>query len=293
MTAIAGTMDAAQAYFEAWNRRDPAGISAGFLPGGTYGDPVAGEGLTGDAIAGYAAGLFTAFPDLHFEVGSTRIESDRLVVAEWLMCGTNSGPLHGARPTGGTVTLPGIDLILVQDGRIASVRGFFDRQTLFEQLGLQVIVLPYRLGPVTFGPATRLESDCTDLPGAMSLTMLEVRSEEEAMEVREGTKRIMPELARMQGFLGMTAVSAGRRLYTMTAWSHPDNSRQLRSGLHAEMMRKVFGEEFGSAGLTGIWVPQRLIRRVRCLDCGSWARVEGEGLRCECGQPLPDPPPAW
>lgn len=293
MTAIASLMDAAQAYFAAWNRQDPPGIVSTFAAGGTYSDPVAGAGLTGEAIAGYAAGLFTAFPDLHFEVGDTRIESDRFLVAEWTMRGTNCGPLQGGPPTGRTVALPGMDLILVQNGRVASVRGFFDRQTLFEQLGLQVIVLPYRQGPVTFGPATRLESGRNDLPGAMSLTMLEVRTDEEALEVREGTKRIMPELARMQGFLGMTAVSAGRRLYTMTAWSHPDDSRQLRSGMHAEEMRKVFGEEIGSAGLTGIWVPHRLVRRVRCLDCGRWAPAEGEGARCECGELLPDPPPAW
>lgn len=293
MTAIADPRDAAEAYFAAWNRRDPPGIASTFVSGGTYSDPVAGMGLTGEAIAGYAGGLFTAFPDLRFEIGSTRIEGDRFVVAEWTMCGTNSGPLQGGPPTGGTVALPGIDVIVVQDGGVASVRGFFDRQSLLEQLGLQVIVLPYRVGPVSFGAATRLESGRNDLPGAMSLTTLEVRTDEEASQVREGTKRIMPELARMKGFLGMTTVSAGRRLYTMTAWSHPDDSRQLRSGLHGEEMRKVFGEEIGSAGLTGIWVPHRLVRRVRCLDCGRWERVEGDGARCECGEVLPDAPPAW
>jgi len=292
MTAIASPTDAAQAYFAAWNRRDAAGIVSTFLPGGSYSDPSAGEQLTGLSIAGYAAGLFTAFPDLQFDVGTILIDGG-LVVAEWMMRGTNTGPLGGGPPTGGTIALPGMDLITVQDGRIASVRGFFDRQTLLEQLGLQVIVQPYQLGPVTFGSAVRLESADRRLPGAMSLTMLEVRTEEEALQVREDTRRIMPELARMRGFLGMTAVVTGRRLYTMTAWSDPEDSRQLRTGLHAESMRRVHGDEIGATGLTGIWTPHRLIRHARCAACGKWATLEGDVSRCECGQELADPPPAW
>ena len=160
MTTIAAPMDVAQAYFAAWNRRDPEGIVSTFMPGGTYSDPAAGEGLTGAAIAAYAAGLFTAFPYHGFELVDARIETYRLVVAEWTMRGTNRGPLQGGPPTGGTVTVHGIDVIRVQDGGIASVHGYFDRQTLLQQLGLQVLVLPFRAGPVSVreGTARRARS---------------------------------------------------------------------------------------------------------------------------------------
>ena len=93
------------------------------------------------------------------------------------------------------MALPGVDLIEVCDGGIASVRGFFDRQAVPEQIGLQVLVLPQRAGPVTFGYGTRVETDSRAVPGAMSLTMLEVRTDEEAEWVREETRRILPEIA--------------------------------------------------------------------------------------------------
>ena len=54
--------DVAQRYFDAWNRRDPEAIVATFAEGGTYTDPNIPEGLGGQAIGEYAAGLFTAFP---------------------------------------------------------------------------------------------------------------------------------------------------------------------------------------------------------------------------------------
>jgi hypothetical protein len=35
-------LEVAQEYFNAWNRRDPAGIVATFMEGGTYNDPASG-----------------------------------------------------------------------------------------------------------------------------------------------------------------------------------------------------------------------------------------------------------
>jgi ketosteroid isomerase-like protein len=73
--------DVAQRYFDAWNRRDPEAIVATFAEGGTYKDPNAPEGLSGRAIAEYAAGLFAAFPDLSFDVLSHHGTGDGRVVA--------------------------------------------------------------------------------------------------------------------------------------------------------------------------------------------------------------------
>ena len=50
-------MQVAQCYFDAWNRRDAEAIVATFGKGGTYGDPSAGEGLVGEAIAAYAKNM--------------------------------------------------------------------------------------------------------------------------------------------------------------------------------------------------------------------------------------------
>ena len=147
----------AEPYFRAWNTHDPDGIAAALAEGGTYTDPtISGAPLTGAQIAGHARAVLTAFPDLSFEVlGSQRVANGTEVV-RWLMRGTNTGPLRGlfqtrrsvALPgvTGRSLALPGVDVITVADGKIGSVQGYFDRQTMAEQLGLQVIVQPHAVG---------------------------------------------------------------------------------------------------------------------------------------------------
>ena len=144
-------LEVAQAYFDAWNLQDPAEIAATFAPGGTYNDPTTGQPLSGQAIVEYTSGLFTAFPDLSFEIVSAGVTGDGTVGAQWLMRGTNSGSFGGGPPTGQMVELPGADFIAVDGDKIRSVQGYFDQRTLVEQLGLQVIVQPYSIGPASFG----------------------------------------------------------------------------------------------------------------------------------------------
>ena len=64
------TLEVAARYFDAWNRRDPEGIAAAFVPDGTYTDPTLPQELGPAGTAEYARGLFTGFPDLAFEIAS-------------------------------------------------------------------------------------------------------------------------------------------------------------------------------------------------------------------------------
>lgn len=130
------SMQVAAAYFEAWNQRDAGKIVAAFADGGTYMDPASGGTLTGAAIGHYASGLFTAFPNLTFEVASGGPIGENMVAAQWMMRGTNTGSLLGGPPTGKTVALPGADFITIDAGKIRSVRGYFDMKELGGQLGL-------------------------------------------------------------------------------------------------------------------------------------------------------------
>src|SRR5215208_5548889 len=133
--------EVARRYIDAWNARTPSEIAGMFLESGTYTDPVTAGPLTGDAIAQYAGNLFSAFPDLSFEITSNG-EAPAGVVLQWIMRGTNSGSLRGLPPTGKTIKLPGIDVIRVSGDKVLSVTGYFGRQTMLEQLGLQVVVQP-------------------------------------------------------------------------------------------------------------------------------------------------------
>jgi steroid delta-isomerase-like uncharacterized protein len=89
-----------QHYTDAWNRHDAAGIVATFAEGGTYTDPTTAGSLAGAAIAAYAQSLWDAFPDLSFETISLIQNDQGVVSAEWLMKGTNTGPMMGLPPTG-------------------------------------------------------------------------------------------------------------------------------------------------------------------------------------------------
>src|SRR5207245_5412723 len=117
--------------------------------------------------------------------------------------GTSAGPFGGGSPTGRTIAFPGAGFIRVRDGHVASVEGYFAQRAFVEQLGLQVIVRPYQLGPVTFGSSVHMAPGNPARPGAFSITWIDVRSEDEDDQVEGDTRAIMPELARMAGFVAL------------------------------------------------------------------------------------------
>lgn len=288
-------MQIAQNYFAAWNCHDPPAIVALFSEGGTYRDPVVASELTGSAIADYAGGLFMAFPDLTFEVVSAAPTEGGTVAAQWRMRGTNTGSFAGTPPTGRTVALPGADFITMEAERIRSVQGYFDQKTFVEQVGLQVIVQPYFLGALAFGSSVRMESGKRTKPGAVSLTWMQVRSDEEAQEVRERSVRVIEEMAKMPGFISYASFAVGQRLCTVTAWEDPESPQQLlRGGAHKEAVERTLGPDFSIAFQTGVWVPHHLNSMwVRCTACGRMTDFERWAGQCQCGQPLPEPPPYW
>jgi steroid delta-isomerase-like uncharacterized protein len=286
--------EVARRYIEAWNSRSPAAITDMFVDGGTYTDPVTGGPLTGSAIGGFAEGLFASFPDLSLEITSNA-ESASGVILEWTMRGTNSGSLRGLPPTGARIAQPGIDVIRVSGDRVLSVRGYFDRQTMLEQLGLQVVVQPHQVGPVSFGVSTRVRSGSNATPGAFSLTMVDARSEEEVQEIRTFSRRIMLGMPAMPGFLSFLAAVVGRRLYTITAWSGPEEAHSLRRNqAHQEASSQFHRGELGIAFHSSIWVPQHLGERwIRCPACGRMNVATPVHDTCNCGATLPELAAFW
>jgi steroid delta-isomerase-like uncharacterized protein len=291
----ADALTVARAYLDAWNRRDPAAIQASFAEGGTYRDPGVPDGLTGPAIAAYADIFFAAFPDLSFEIVSAAPAGEGIVAVQWLMRGTNSGPLRGNPPTGRTIALPGADFITVADGKVRSVEGYFDQKTFLEQLGLQAIVVPASAGPLVFGSSTYLQLGTRTKPGAFGLTWIDARSDEEVARIRDSARRVAGEMARMPGFITWLGAVVGRRLFTITAWENPANTAQLlRDGAHREAMEQFYKGELGSAAHTTVWVPHHQNTLwVRCTGCGQMADYEKTGGTCTCGQALPEQPAYW
>jgi steroid delta-isomerase-like uncharacterized protein len=289
-------LDLAQQYFDAWNRHDADGIVGLFSEAGTYSDPTTGGPLQGPAIGANAAGLWASFPDLRFEIVSAAETSDGVIAAEWMMLGTNDGPMFGLPPTGQPIQLPGADFVTVRDDRIESVVGYFDSGVLPRQIGMQVLVQPNSVGPFRFGYSVSSSSQRTDKPGAFSITILRCDDPEGVEKIRDYGRQISIEMQQMQGFLGNTNFGNGGRQATITAWESPEHASQLlRAGAHSEAMRYFWSDD-GKAlgGWTSVWVPEHINAMwARCESCGKMVNSDELNGVCGCGATLPSFGPWW
>jgi steroid delta-isomerase-like uncharacterized protein len=130
-------------YNAAWNDHDVDAIVAmhtddSVFENHTTGDLNVGKEEIGNAIRG----IFTVFPDLTFETRRQYIR-DGLVVQEWTAHGTHLGKMTRAglevEPTGKGVEYRGMDVIPIEDGKVARKDVYSDGVTLLRQLGLTSI----------------------------------------------------------------------------------------------------------------------------------------------------------
>jgi len=283
-------LDTAKQYLDAWNAHDADAIVKTFAADGTYRDPAVGE-VSGDAIGANAMLLWSAFPDLSFDVVSiAEIGADR-VVAEWIMKGTNTGTFQGLPATGRSIALPGIDMIEIGADGIKTVKGYFDTRSVVEQLGLQVLVQPFKVGPFAFGNSTSVHSGKKTKPGAFGIKTI-WNPDSQTEEIRAMTRTTATEMLRMEGFIGASFIRIGGRGVTITAWEKPEHTKQLmKGGTHSEAMQR-FWDELGDFGYTSVWIPDHVNPLwVRCTVCRKMNNYEKNSGVCGCGQQLPDPPP--
>lgn len=119
----------------AFNRGDLAAVDGYFHP--SFVDHAPWPGHPAD-VGGFKAGLAemrTSFPDIQFRIERTIAEGDLLVVHSW-MSGSHLGPFMGAEPSGKSFNVEAIDIVRMQDGRIAEHWGLIDTAKMGEQLGL-------------------------------------------------------------------------------------------------------------------------------------------------------------
>ena len=81
--------------------------------------------------------FFSAFregmPDVAVQIDEIVVEEDRAAVATMIE-GTHTGALMGIEPTGRRISVRGIDMVRVEDGRIVEHRGLTDTVGLLRQL---------------------------------------------------------------------------------------------------------------------------------------------------------------
>lgn len=79
--------------------------------------------------------VFQAFPDIRVEVNNV-LEDGPWVVVEWRFSGTMRGEFAGHSPNNRTFAMRGCELFQIVDGKIAVQHGYWDKATMFDQLGI-------------------------------------------------------------------------------------------------------------------------------------------------------------
>jgi steroid delta-isomerase-like uncharacterized protein len=77
----------------------------------------------------------TAFPDLHLTIEDVIAEGET-VMTRWSCRGTHTGDLNGIAPTGKQVTISGVTVARVSNGKMAEAYVNWDALGLMQQLGV-------------------------------------------------------------------------------------------------------------------------------------------------------------
>lgn len=102
-------------------------------------DPPFGSSADREGMRSAGAMFRAAFPDWHSDVHLLVGEGD-IVVELFTASGTQRGEVMGVAPSGHTVTLPGINIFRIADGKIVERWGRLDDLGFLQQLG--VVNLP-------------------------------------------------------------------------------------------------------------------------------------------------------
>ncbi len=94
--------------------------------------PGQGPGLSG--LQDVLRGMRSAFPDMHWTVEEQLVEGDR-VLTRFTWTGTHDGAFLGVPPTGRSVSVWGMVIDRLADGRIKETRILMDTLGLMMQLG--------------------------------------------------------------------------------------------------------------------------------------------------------------
>ena len=107
-----------------------------FAPDYVLHDPVLPDEVSGpEGMKRYVSMYRAAYPDTHFTIEDQIAEGDN-VVTRWTGQGTHRGELMGIPPTGARVTVTGIELDLIVDGKLRETHVIYDAMSMMQQLGV-------------------------------------------------------------------------------------------------------------------------------------------------------------
>jgi heme-degrading monooxygenase HmoA/predicted ester cyclase len=282
------TAAAIDRFYDAWNRHDAAGVAASLETGGVYSDPLTRVPRSGDELTEHVQGVLDVIPDLRISITRTIADDDSVAIV-WTIEGTWDGKLGLLAASETPVRFDGTDVFELANHR---VRRSFDELAVADALGLQTIVEPYADGDLTFGHSMRTWVSKQE-PGALGMTWLLARDEEEKLAIRARAREIITHFREVPGFIGIVTGFAGLHGFTLTAWESEEAVRlATHSGAHSEAKHAFRKEGLAGGVFTSVWEPVRLNRMwLRCALGHPNDATRADG-KCEvCGQPLPAPEP--
>jgi steroid delta-isomerase-like uncharacterized protein len=123
-------------WVEGLNRADLSAADRAFAQDCTVhitGQPAPLKGTS--AWKGFVQVFLTAFPDLHFTMEDQVVTGDK-VAHRWHCTGTHTGPMGPVPPTGNKISIDGLIVDRVVDGKVAERWEQFDGTLMMQQLGL-------------------------------------------------------------------------------------------------------------------------------------------------------------
>jgi hypothetical protein len=179
-------------------------------------------------------------------------------------------------------------VITVRPEGITSVVGYFDQKTFVEQLGLQTLTVPQDEWPMHYGTSSRTDLGNITMPGAITLTWIQLDTDDEQAEVGPGVSSIVAALAAEPGFIGLFEAFSAHRGHTLTAWTSPQAAEAAiaRCIPHRQAMERIFTGGLATRGFTSLWVPYRLNDQLaRCPACKRLLRIPttAKTSPCPCG----------
>lgn len=122
-------------YEEVWNKRKLQVVSELVSPShALHGPNFSGSSIGPEAYKRQVALFLAGFPDLRWTIEDTITEKDKVVVV-WSFTGVHKGEYRGVPPTGRKVSVDGITIHEIANGKIMDSYVNWDMWGLMQQLG--------------------------------------------------------------------------------------------------------------------------------------------------------------
>ena len=122
-------------YDEVWNKRKLDLVAELISPSHALNDPfVSGSQVGPEMYRRRIVELTTSFPDLRFTLDDLIAEKDK-VVAAWVISGTHKGEFMNIPATGKKVTVEGVTIHYIRNGKILDSNARWDGIGLLRQIG--------------------------------------------------------------------------------------------------------------------------------------------------------------